>query len=402
MKEDGAEDGNSGQRPNVNTTAVKDGQAGTAIAFGNAKIENLSINAAGLGHSRQVPENPGRDEYRNAVQVTLRGDTLSTITIPETIPVHNGKVSILGDHDDQNVKTTATCEHGKIVHLEANCGRPLTTNAACRTKWMLSNITGALSKLMAFCFKGLKDITCAFMNKFGVHWVRAEEGSLVLEFGHGTKQDAENMVSNKVEVTHLLKQLLGNCNIHDAFIVDNVEVMDECDDVTELPSTSTGKGWERLTGHHYATSQSASRIYSVSSGGAHAQADHQVHLESELGKLSIDEEVDGCDACRKYKDPDVTTNQVVIHINVEMVDSERNSRRRMNRRMYIRKKQFEMTKKASALRNSGGGDVFCHLSGKNKINRCLGQFDEVFLNPQIFYPGEWFEDTDFLVITVSQ
>ncbi|XP_046551975.1 uncharacterized protein LOC124261670 isoform X3 [Haliotis rubra] len=378
MKEDGAEDGNSGQRPNVNTTAVKDGQAGTAIAFGNAKIENLSIhtaqqgsvgsghsrqvpenpervNAAGLGHSRQVPENPGRDEYRNAVQVTLRGDTLSTITIPETIPVHNGKVSILGDHDDQNVKTT-----------------------------------------------GLKDITCAFMNKFGVHWVRAEEGSLVLEFGHGTKQDAENMVSNKVEVTHLLKQLLGNCNIHDAFIVDNVEVMDECDDVTELPSTSTGKGWERLTGHHYATSQSASRIYSVSSGGAHAQADHQVHLESELGKLSIDEEVDGCDACRKYKDPDVTTNQVVIHINVEMVDSERNSRRRMNRRMYIRKKQFEMTKKASALRNSGGGDVFCHLSGKNKINRCLGQFDEVFLNPQIFYPGEWFEDTDFLVITVSQ
>ncbi|XP_046551976.1 uncharacterized protein LOC124261671 [Haliotis rubra] len=171
MDEDGAEDGNSSQRSNVNTTAVKDGQAGTAIAFGNAKIENLSIQTAlqgsvVSGHSRQVPENPERDEYTKAVQVIIKGDCLSTITIPETIPVHNGKVSIRGNYDDQTVKTKVTCEHGKIVRLEAICGKQETKNAACRSKWRLSDIEiGALSKLMASCSKGLRDITRAFTNK---------------------------------------------------------------------------------------------------------------------------------------------------------------------------------------------------------------------------------------------
>ncbi|XP_046547179.1 uncharacterized protein LOC124257202 [Haliotis rubra] len=146
---------------------------------------------------------------------------------------------------------------------------------------------------MASCSKGLRDITRALKNKFRVLWMRAEEGSLVLEFGHDTKQDAQEMVSNRVEVIHLLKKLLGNYNIHDAFIVDNVEVMDECDDVTELPSTSTDQGWKRHTGHHHATSQSDSGTYSVSSGGAHAQADHQVDPDPVLGELLTDEEVRG-------------------------------------------------------------------------------------------------------------
>ncbi|XP_046547185.1 uncharacterized protein LOC124257212 [Haliotis rubra] len=169
-------------------------------------------------------------------------------------------------------------------------------------------------------FKGLRDITCAFKNTFGVLWTLAISGNLVLEFGHGTKQDAEEMVSNKDAVTDLLTQCLGKCNIHDASTVDNVEVMDECDDVTELPSTSTGKGWKRLTGHHYATSQSDSGIYSVSSGGAHAQADHQVHLESELGKLLTDEEVRGCDACRGMSERKYSIqNHVVIHMDGVMM-----------------------------------------------------------------------------------
>ncbi|XP_046547177.1 uncharacterized protein LOC124257201 [Haliotis rubra] len=105
---------------------------------------------------------------------------------------------------------------------------------------------------------------------------------------------------------------------------------------------------------------------------------------------------------------------VVIHMDVvRMFERKTMPRHPKVQREYGREKRIEMSMKASALRNSGGGVIFCHLSGKNKINKCLGQFDDMFSNSQIFCLGEgeiysheiqreWFENTDFLVITVSQ
>ncbi|XP_071098331.1 uncharacterized protein [Haliotis cracherodii] len=367
----------------------------------------------GSGNTKQEPndhdkEQDDTDELGDAVLVSISGKTLKTIRWPDRIPIKDGEVSVRGTYSNDKVEATATCKNGWIVHLTTDCGMvPNADSSSNRVICTLSDIdSDAMSSLMANSYRGLRDIKNAVKDKHGASSVRMKEGSLILEFGHDTIEDAEQMFSRRDEVSLLLKTILGKYNIKDDFSVNcEIKIMDECDVVPDLPTFSTEKEGK---GKQYAASQSDSGISSMSSRGEPSQGKEVVDTDSVLADLLRDKDVDGCDECRNMRDnrdPDVNTNQVVIHIDVATL-------LRSNLRETRHKKRFEMARRISAVRYSGGGCILCHINGRNKQDRNLARFDEMFLQSDTLAIGEeeiyshtiqreWYGDTDFVIITVS-
>ncbi|XP_048236711.1 uncharacterized protein LOC124128424 isoform X1 [Haliotis rufescens] len=360
----------------------------------------------GSGHTKQEPndhdqEKDDANDLGDAVLVSISGKTLKTIRWPDRIPIKDGEVSVRGTYSNDKVEATATCENGLIVHLKTDCGMvPNAGSSFNRTIWTLSDIdSDAMSSLMANSYRGLRDIKNDVKDKHGAPCVCMKEGSLILEFGHDTIEDAKQMFSRRDDVALLLKTILGKYNIKDDFSVNcEIKIIDECDVVPELPTSSTEKEGK---GKQYAASQSESGIYSKSSRGEPSWRVKQVvDTDSMLADLSRDEDVDGCHECRNKRD--VKRNQVVIHTNVVTFD-----------KPEIRKrKQSEMARKISAVRNCDGGCILCHISGRNKQDRNLNYIDELFFQSDTLPIGEeeiyshviqreWYGDTDFVIITVS-